>query len=84
VVSFNPAYITEFTGTTGLPMPSTDIKLLDDKDLEVGLGQPGEICVKGPQVMRGYWEKPDANATAFTSDGYFRPATSASSTTRAS
>ena len=72
VVSFNPAYITEFTGTTGLPMPSTDVKLLDDKDLEVGLGQPGEICVKGPQVMRGYWEKPDANATAFTSDGYFR------------
>ncbi|TXG85960.1 MAG: long-chain-fatty-acid--CoA ligase, partial [Rhodocyclaceae bacterium] len=65
VVSFNPAYITEFTGTTGLPMPSTDVKLLDDKDLEVGLGQPGEICVKGPQVMRGYWEKPDANATAF-------------------
>ena len=38
----------------------------------MGLGQPGEICVKGPQVMRGYWEKPDANATAFTSDGYFR------------
>ena len=72
VVSFNPAYITEFTGTTGLPMPSTDVKLLDAKDLEVGLGQPGEICVKGPQVMRGYWEKPDANATAFTSDGYFR------------
>ncbi|HMS04328.1 MAG TPA: AMP-binding protein [Burkholderiaceae bacterium] len=72
VVSFNPAYITEFTGTTGLPMPSTDVKLLDDKDQEVGLGQAGEICVKGPQVMRGYWEKPDANATAFTSDGYFR------------
>ena len=72
VVSFNPAYITEFTGTTGLPMPSTDIKLLDDKDQEVGLGQAGEICVKGPQVMRGYWEKPDANATSFTDDGYFR------------
>ena len=72
VVSFNPAYITEFTGTTGLPMPSTDIKLLDDTDQEVDPGQAGEICVKGPQVMRGYWEKPDANATSFTDDGYFR------------
>ena len=72
VVSFNPAYINEFTGTTGLPMPSTDIKLLDDTDQEVDPGQAGEICVKGPQVMRGYWEKPDANATSFTDDGYFR------------
>ena len=72
IVSFNPAYIEEFTGTTGLPLPSTDIKLLDDQDAEVGLGETGEICVKGPQVMRGYWEKLEANATAFTSDGYFR------------
>ena len=72
VVSFNPASIQEFTGTTGLPMPSTDIVLLDDKDQEVGLGQAGEICVKGPQVMKGYWQQPNANATAFTSDGYFR------------
>lgn len=72
VVSFNPAYITEFTGTTGLPMPSTDIKLLDDNGREVALGEPGEICVKGPQVMSGYWEKPQANEEAFTSDGYFR------------
>jgi long-chain acyl-CoA synthetase len=53
-------------------MPSTDIKLLDDTDQEVDPGQAGEICVKGPQVMRGYWEKPDANATSFTDDGYFR------------
>ncbi|MFU5616549.1 AMP-binding protein [Pseudomonas aeruginosa] len=72
VVSFNPAYITEFTGTTGLPMPSTDIKLLDDDGREVALCEPGEICVKGPQVMSGYWEKPQANEKAFTSDGYFR------------
>ncbi|MDC8783794.1 AMP-binding protein [Roseateles koreensis] len=72
VVSFNPAYIQAFTGTTGLPMPSTDIKLLDDQDLEVSLGEAGEICVKGPQVMRGYWQQPQANATAFTNDGYFR------------
>jgi long-chain acyl-CoA synthetase len=71
-VSFNPAYIDQFSGTTGLPMPSTDIKLLDDDGREVALGEAGEICVKGPQVMSGYWEKPEANASAFTADGYFR------------
>lgn len=72
IISFNPSYLTTFSGTTGLPMPSTDVKLLDDKDVAVGVGEPGEICVKGPQVMRGYWEKPEANASAFTDDGYFR------------
>jgi long-chain acyl-CoA synthetase len=72
VLSFNPGYIREFTGTTGLPLPSTDIKLLDDKGRESPIGQPGEICAKGPQVMRGYWQKPEANAAAFTADGYFR------------
>ena len=71
VLSFNPGYIEEFTGTTGLPLPSTDIKLLDDKGREAPIGQPGEICAKGPQVMGGYWEKPEANAAAFTKDGYF-------------
>jgi len=72
VLSFNPGYIKEFTGTTGLPLPSTDIKLLDDEGREAPIGQPGEICAKGPQVMGGYWEKPEANAAAFTTDGYFR------------
>jgi long-chain acyl-CoA synthetase len=72
IVSFNPASVREFTGTTGLPLPSTDIRLLDEKDHEVGIGEPGEICVKGPQVMRGYWNKPEVNAAAFTADGYFR------------
>src|SRR6516225_3586347 len=72
VLSFNPGYIEEFTGTTGLPLPSTDIKLLDDKGRQAPIGQPGEICAKGPQVMGGYWEKPEANAAAFTKDGYFR------------
>jgi long-chain acyl-CoA synthetase len=72
VVSFNPAAVKSFTGTTGLPLPSTDIKLLDEENREVGIGEAGEICVKGPQVMSGYWEKPEANATAFTADGYFR------------
>ena len=72
VLSFNPSYIDAFSATTGLPVPSTDIKLLDDQDREVEIGQAGEICAKGPQVMRGYWNKPEANAAAFTADGYFR------------
>jgi long-chain acyl-CoA synthetase len=72
VLTFNPMHLTEFSGTTGLPTPSTDIKLLDEENNEVATGEPGEICARGPQVMSGYWEKPEANATAFTSDGYFR------------
>ncbi|MES2264185.1 MAG: AMP-binding protein [Pseudomonadota bacterium] len=72
ILSFNPYFIDEFTGTTGLPLPSTDIVLLDDAGNEVAPGEAGEICAKGPQVMRGYWNKPEANAEAFTSDGYFR------------
>jgi long-chain acyl-CoA synthetase len=72
IVSFNPAFISEFNGTTGLPMPSTDVKLLDDAGRAVKIGEAGEVCVKGPQVMSGYWEKPEANAAAFTWDGYFR------------
>jgi len=72
VLSFNPPFITEFNGTTGLPLPSTDIKLLDEQGNAVPIGEAGEICAKGPQVMRGYWQKPEANAAAFTADGYFR------------
>jgi long-chain acyl-CoA synthetase len=72
VLSFNPPFIQAFSNSTGLPLPSTDIVLLDENDCEVGIGQSGEICAKGPQVMRGYWNKPEANATAFTADGYFR------------
>ena len=72
VLSFNPAAVREFTGTTGLPLPSTDIKLIDDEGREVGIGQAGEICAKGPQVMKGYWQQPEANKAAFTADGYFR------------
>lgn len=71
-VSLNPQFITEFNGTTGLPLPSTDVKLVDDMGSVVAVGTPGEICVKGPQVMRGYWNKPEANAAAFTDDGYFK------------
>jgi long-chain acyl-CoA synthetase len=72
ILSFNPASITDFTGTTGLPLSSTDIKLLSDDGNEAGLGEAGEVCAKGPQVMGGYWNQPVANASAFTADGYFR------------
>jgi long-chain acyl-CoA synthetase len=72
VLTFNPESIDEFSGTTGLPLPGTDIKLLDDDGAEAAIGQPGEICAKGPQVMSGYWQQPEANAAAFTPDGYFR------------
>jgi long-chain acyl-CoA synthetase len=68
----NPMSVAEFTETCGLPVPSTDIKLIDDDGSEVPEGQAGEICAKGPQVMRGYWNNDEANATAFTPDGYFK------------
>lgn len=72
IVSFNPAAVQAFTGTTGLPLPSTDVQMLDEENRVVGIGEPGEICVKGPQVMSGYWQKPETQATTFTADGYFR------------
>lgn len=68
----NPTTSTEFTGTIGVPLPSTDIKLLDDEGHEVPRGQPGEIAIKGPQVMAGYWQRPDETAKVMTADGYFR------------
>jgi long-chain acyl-CoA synthetase len=72
ILTLNPMTTAGFTATVGLPLPSTDIKLLDADDKEAELGEPGEICAKGPQVMNGYWQKPEANAAAFTPDGYFR------------
>ena len=72
ILTLNPMTMTGFSGTVGLPLPSTDIKLLGADDQEVAPGQPGEICAKGPQVMKGYWRKPEANAAAFTPEGYFR------------
>jgi long-chain acyl-CoA synthetase len=72
ILTLNPMTAEGFSNTVGLPMPSTDIKLLGEDDQPVALGEAGEICAKGPQVMGGYWQKPDANAAAFTADGYFR------------
>lgn len=71
--SCNPTTSTEFTGTIGVPLPGTFMKLLDDDGNEVTtLGQPGEIAIKGPQVMAGYWQRPDETAKVMTADGYFK------------
>ena len=71
--SCNPVTAKEFTGTIGVPIPSTYMKLLDDDGHEVTtLGQPGEIAIKGPQVMAGYWQRPDETAKVMTEDGYFK------------
>jgi long-chain acyl-CoA synthetase len=72
ILTLNPATSGGFSATVGLPFPSTDIKLLDANDSEAAIGEPGEVCAKGPQVMQGYWQNPRANADAFTADGYFR------------
>lgn len=63
---------TEFTGSIGIPVSSTYISIRDDDGNEVPLGQPGEICARGPQVMAGYWNRPDETAKVMTADGYFR------------
>ncbi|MDI3560709.1 long-chain fatty acid--CoA ligase [Bradyrhizobium sp. Arg816] len=68
----NPATTTEFSGSIGIPVPSTYISIRDDDGNEVPLGQPGEICAKGPQVMSGYWNRPEETAKVMTADGYFR------------
>jgi long-chain acyl-CoA synthetase len=71
--SCNPTTSTQFTGTIGVPLPSTFMKLLDDEGIEVTeLGQPGEIAIKGPQVMAGYWQRPDETARCMTPDGFFK------------
>ncbi|QUS57596.1 AMP-binding protein [Pseudovibrio brasiliensis] len=72
ILSVNPFDSTEFTETVGQSMPMTEIKLLDAEDNEVPLGQPGELCARGPQIMQGYWRKPEATATVMTPDGFFR------------
>ena len=70
--SCNPTISRHFTGTIGVPIPSTWFKLLDDDGHEVPQGQPGEIAIKGPQVMAGYWQRPDETAKVMTADGYFK------------
>jgi long-chain acyl-CoA synthetase len=68
----NPVDATAYSGNIGLPMPNTELALLDDDGREVPLGTPGEIAIRGPQVMAGYWQRPDETAKVMTADGFFR------------
>lgn len=68
----NPIMMNTFSGTVGVPIPATEAAILDDAGNEVELGERGEISIRGPQVMKGYWNREDATASAMTADGYFR------------
>jgi long-chain acyl-CoA synthetase len=72
VATCNRADQFEFNGTIGLPLPSTEVAILDDDDNEVPLGQRGEIAIRGPQVMAGYWNRPDETANVMTANGFFK------------
>jgi long-chain acyl-CoA synthetase len=71
-LTVTPPNLAKFSGTIGLPVPSTYISIRDDNGKEVPIGEVGEICGKGPQVMAGYWNRPDETARVMTSDGFFR------------
>jgi long-chain acyl-CoA synthetase len=70
-VCINPLSLTEYNGTIGLPLPSTDIEIRDDSGKALGLGGVGELCVRGPQVMKGYWQRPEETAKVISPDGFF-------------
>jgi long-chain acyl-CoA synthetase len=72
VATTNPPDAKEFSGSIGLPVPSTEISIRDDAGNELPLGEPGEICIRGPQVMAGYWQSPAETAKVMTADGFFR------------
>jgi len=72
VLTINRADARSFRGGIGLPLPSTEISIRDEQGREVAPGESGELCARGPQVMRGYWQRPEDNAKVFTADGYFR------------
>ena len=72
VATVNRLDLTEFSGTIGLPLPDTEIAIRDDAGNNVPFGTPGEICIRGPQVMAGYWNRPDETANVMTADGFFK------------
>ena len=72
VATVNRCDVQEFTGSIGLPVPSTEIAILDDEGRALAIGEMGEIAIRGPQVMSGYWNRPDETAKVMTADGYFR------------
>jgi long-chain acyl-CoA synthetase len=71
-VTCNPTDSEAYTGTIGLPLPNVEVKILDDQGKEVARGEAGEIAIKGPQVMHGYWQRPDETALVMTPDGFFK------------
>lgn len=72
IATANPCTSAEYSGTIGLPLPSTEIAILNDMDEHLPIGQAGEIGIRGPQVMAGYWNRPDETAKAMTADGFFK------------
>ncbi len=72
IVTANPVEGGGYTGFIGLPVPSTEVSIRDDAGAELSLGETGELCVRGPQVMKGYWQRPDETAKVFTGDGWLR------------
>ena len=72
IVSGNPLHLKEFNGSVGLPFPSTDVAIFDESTREVAEGEVGEICVRGPQVMAGYWQRPEETANVMFGDGWLR------------
>jgi long-chain acyl-CoA synthetase len=72
VATANPPDIKAYTGTIGIPLPSTEVAIMDDDGNTVDLGERGEIAIRGPQVMKGYWQRPEETSQVMTSDGFFR------------
>ena len=71
-VCINPLNLTEFNGSIGLPIPSTEVSIQDNDDTQLPVGEIGELCVRGPQVMQGYWQRPDETEKVMSADGWFR------------
>ena len=71
-VTCNPTDSEQYTGTIGLPLPNVEVRILDDHGKDVPLGEAGEIAIRGPQVMQGYWQRPDETALVMTPDGFFK------------
>jgi len=70
--TINPLTISDYNGSIGLPIPSTEVAIRDDDGNDLPIGQAGELCVRGPQVMKGYWNRPEETADVFTNDGFLR------------
>lgn len=81
-VTMNPFNLRQFNGSVGLPLPSTEVSILDDQGYDLPIGQAGELCVRGPQVGKGYWKRPDETAKAIMPDGFLRTGDIASSMRR--